>query len=199
MLTLIILAAGKSTRMHGVNKLLAKVGGIPMIRRVLQAALESKVDEVIVVLGFEANKIHKEIENLPCRIVINKEYEKGQSSSLIVGMKAIKSSTHAVLILPADIARIDTQSINLVATSYNKEDGSIVCAAHNGRLGHPILFSKAVFDEIMMITEETSGLKSLVMKHRNELRLVETGNENILTDVDTPDELRRLDSPSHEN
>jgi len=185
--------------MHGVNKLLAKVGGIPMIRRVLQAALESKVDEVIVVLGFEANKIHKEIENLPCRIVINKEYEKGQSSSLIVGMKAIKSSTHAVLILPADIARIDTQSINLVATSYNKEDGSIVCAAHNGRLGHPILLSKAVFDEIMMITEETSGLKSLVMKHRNELRLVETGNENILTDVDTPDELRRLDSPSHEN
>ena len=185
--------------MHGVNKLLAKVGGIPMIRRVLQAALESKVDEVIVVLGFEANKIHKEIENLPCRIVINKEYEKGQSSSLIVGMKAIKSSTHAVLILPADIARIDTQSINLVATSYNKEDGSIVCAAHNGSLGHPILLSKVVFDEIMMITEETSGLKSLVMKHRNELRLVETGNENILTDVDTPDELRRLDSPSHEN
>jgi molybdenum cofactor cytidylyltransferase len=185
--------------MEGVNKLLAKVGGIPMIRRVLQAALESKVDEVIVVLGFEANKIHEEIANLPCRIVINKEYEKGQSSSLIAGMKAIKSSTHAVLILPADIARIDTQSINLVVTTYNKEDGSIVCASHNGRLGHPILLSKVVFDEIMLITEETSGLKSVVMKHRNELRLVETGSENILADVDTPDELRRLNSSAHES
>ena len=163
-----------------------------MLRGVAQAALKSRVDEVIVVLGFEAGKVKKTIADLPCRIIINKDYEKGQSSSLIAGMRAINKSTLAVLVLPGDLAKIETSSINLVVQSYIKENNHIISAAHNGRLGHPILLSRELFDEIMLITEKSSGLKALIMNHRNEMRLVETNTENVLTDVDSPDDLRKL-------
>jgi len=163
-----------------------------MLRGVAQAALKSRVDEVIVVLGFEAEKVKKTIADLPCRIIINKDYEKGQSSSLIAGMRALNKSTLAVLVLPGDLAKIETSSINLVVQSYIKENNHIISAAHNGRLGHPILLSRELFDEIMQITEESSGLKTLVMNHQNEMRLVETKTENVLTDVDSPDDLRKL-------
>ena len=163
-----------------------------MLRGIAQAALGSNVDEVIVVLGFEAEKVKETIADLSCRIVINRDYEKGQSSSLIAGMRAINKSTLAVLVLPGDLARIETSSINLVVQSYIKESSHIVSAAYNGRLGHPILLSRELFDEIMQITEESSGLKTVVMNHRNEMRLVETNTENILTDVDSPNDLRKL-------
>jgi molybdenum cofactor cytidylyltransferase len=178
--------------MQGINKLLTNVNGVPMLRGVAQAALKSNVDEVIVVLGFEAEKAKETIVDLSCRTVINRDYEKGQSSSLIAGMRAINKSTLAVLVLPGDLAKIETSSINLVIQSYIKEGGHIVSAAYNGRLGHPILLSRELFDEIMLITEESSGLKTLVMNHRNEMRLVETNTENVLTDVDSPDDLRKL-------
>ena len=178
--------------MQGINKLLAKVNGVPMLRGVTQAALKSNVDEVIVVLGFEAEKVKETVADLPCRIVINRDYEKGQSSSLIAGMRAINKSTLAVLILPGDLARIETSSINLIVQSYIKEGNHIISAAYNGRLGHPILLSRDLFDEITLITEQSSGLKSVIMNHRNEIRIVETNTENVLTDVDSPDDLRKL-------
>ena len=178
--------------MRGSNKLLTKVNGVPMLRGVTQTALKSNVDEVLVVLGFEAEKVKETIADLSCRVVINTDYEKGQSSSLVAGMKAINKSTRAVLVLPGDIARIDTSSINLVVQSYNKYNEQLVSAAYNGRLGHPILLSRELFDEIMLITEESSGLKSVVMNHRNEIRLVETNTENILTDIDFPQDLKKL-------
>jgi molybdenum cofactor cytidylyltransferase len=192
MLSLIVLAAGKSTRLRGINKLLAEFNGAPIIRSVTRAAINSKVDEVIVVVGHEAEKVRKAISDLPCRVVINRNYELGQSSSLKTGMNELNENTKGVLILPGDIAKIDSASINRVVDAYSLQGGSILCAAHNGKLGHPILLAKELFSEIMQITEEKFGLKMIVSNHRNEIRLVETDSENVLQDVDYPDELNRL-------
>jgi molybdenum cofactor cytidylyltransferase len=192
MLSLIVLAAGKSTRMHGRNKLLANIDGKPMIRRVVETALNSKVDEVIVVLGWEAQSIHEVLADLPCRFILNKDYEHGQSSSVKAGLKEIAKATRAILILPGDVARIDTHSINVVLDAYNNRKTLIVVAAHKDRLGHPILLSKELFEEIGRIDEQTFGLKSVVTRHQGEMRLVETGTENVLRDIDTPEDLRKI-------
>jgi molybdenum cofactor cytidylyltransferase len=192
MLSLIVLAAGKSTRMRGRNKLLIKIKGKPMIRRVAETALKSKVDEVIVVLGWEAQKIREVLADLPCRFVLNKDYEHGQSSSVKAGLKEIGTTTRALLVLPGDVARIDTHSINAVLDAYNNGKAPIVVAAHKGRLGHPILLSKELFEETMQIDEQTFGLKSVVRRHQAEMRLVETDTENVLRDVDTPEDLKRV-------
>src|SRR5208282_1994524 len=192
MLSMILLAAGKSVRMHGKNKLLAKVDGTEMIRRVVQAALESKVDEVIVVLGGEADKVQKVLIDLPCRLVVNKKYEDGQSSSVKVGLGEVSPMTRAVLVLPGDVAMIDFRSINVVIEEYEREKRSIVIAAHKGQAGHPILFDKHLFSEIEQIDEQTFGLKAVVKRHEAEVYLVETGSSNALKDIDTPEDLKEL-------
>jgi molybdenum cofactor cytidylyltransferase len=192
MLSIIVLAAGKSTRMHGNNKLLAEIEGTRMIRRVVQAALNSKADEVIVVLGWEEEKIRAALTELPCRIVVNRTYEEGQCSSVKVGLAEISPSTRAVLILPGDVAMVDAHLINMVIEKYDLGGYMIVVAAHEGRSGHPILFDKQLFPEIGRINEETFGLKAIVKKHEGEVCLVETGSPNVLKDVDTPEDLKQL-------
>jgi len=178
--------------MKGQNKLLARVQGSPIIRRVVEAALKSKVDEVIVILGWEENKVREALAELPCRLVTNRNYETGQSSSLKTGLNEIDSESRAVLILPGDIASIDTLSIDKVVDSYTLNNGLIVVAAHNGKHGHPILLDRKLFGEINQITENTAGLKSVVNKHKQEVREVEVGTDNVLRDVDTLEDLQNL-------
>jgi molybdenum cofactor cytidylyltransferase len=177
--------------MRGRNKLLVKVEGKPIIRRVVQAGLKSKVDEVIVVLGWEADKIKEMLGDLPCRLVLNKDYEKGQSGSVKAGLREVSQKTQAVLVLPGDVAMIDPKSINLVINEYARKKTPIIIAAHKGRPGHPILLDKQLFSEIEKIDEPTFGLKAVVKKHHENVRLVE-GSTNVLWDVDTPEDLKKL-------
>jgi molybdenum cofactor cytidylyltransferase len=192
MISLIVLAAGKSTRMHGRNKLLAKVGGKVMIRKVVETALDSKVDEVIVVLGWEADKVREVLSDVPCRLIVNKNYERGQSSSVKIGLGEVGEATRGVLFLPGDMAMIDTRSINTVLEAFNRCDDPVIIASHNGKQGHPILFARQLFREIEEIDEQTFGLKSVIRRHEGELRLVEVGSENVLRDFDTLEDLKRL-------
>jgi molybdenum cofactor cytidylyltransferase len=192
MLSLIVLAAGKSTRMRGRNKLLARVEGKPIIRRVVEAGLNSKVDEVIVVLGWEADKIQNALAELPCRLVVNKNYAKGQSGSVRAGLREVGEATRAILVLPGDVAMIDPRSINIVIDEYALGKYPIIVAAYKGSPGHPILLDKHFFKEIEQIDEQTFGLKAVVKKHEGAMRLVEAGSPNVLRDVDTPEDLREL-------
>ena len=189
---MVVLAAGKSTRMRGPNKLLAEIEGVPMIRRVVRTALSSKVDEVVVVLGWEEEKIRTALAELECRITVNRNFEEGQSSSVRTGVSAINPSSEAVMILPGDVARIDVKSINMVAEKYERDRCLIVVAAYEGRSGHPILFDRKLFPEIGQIDEETFGLKAVVKKHADAVCLVETGLRNVLKDVDTVEDLEEL-------
>jgi molybdenum cofactor cytidylyltransferase len=192
MISLVVLAAGKSTRMRGENKLLAKIDDTPMIRRVVQAALESKVDEVIVVLGWEEEKVRAALAGLPCRTVLNRKYEGGQSSSVKSGLADVSSTARAVLILPGDVAKIDAHSINMVVEKYHGGHHTIVVAGHQGRHGHPILFDRQLFPEIERINEATFGLKAVVALRRDEACLVETGSGNVLKDIDTVQDLKEI-------
>jgi len=137
MISVVVLAAGKSSRMQGSNKLLATIEGQPLIRKVVQTTLESKADEVIIVVGWEAEKIRAALLGLPCRIAHNRNHEHGQSSSVKVGLSDISQSARAVLILPGDVALIDARSINIVIEKYALGRWKIVIAGHQGKSGHP--------------------------------------------------------------
>jgi molybdenum cofactor cytidylyltransferase len=178
--------------MQGRNKLLVEIDGVPMIRRVVQAALQSKVDEVIVVLGWEQKRIRAALARLPCRTVVNRNYEEGQSSSVKIGLANAGASTRAVMILPGDVTMIDTRSINMVAEKYLAEQCNIIVAAHQGKAGHPILFDRKLFPEIERINEATFGIKAVVRQHQTEVCMVETGSTNVLKDIDTNQDLKEL-------
>lgn len=189
--SLVILAAGKSER-FGRNKMLEPVDSKPLIQRVVENALRSKVAAVVVVTGYDAEKIEAALRSYAdprLRLVYNENYEEGQSSSVRRGVSEVVDESDAVMILPGDVAFISAGDIDALIDEYANAKAKIVVASHKGRRGHPILFSRELFDEVLAIREETRGLKEVVRKHYNEVRTVERGSQ-VLADVDTPEDLR---------
>jgi len=190
MISLVILAAGKSTRMKE-NKLLLRINGETLVEHVVKTAKRSNVDEVIVVLGYEAEKIKEQLAKLNCKLVVNENYAKGQSSSVKAGLSAVSRDAEAVAILPADVALIDPQPIKRVVEEYRKSRNKIVIASYQQQSGHPILIDRTLFPEIAGIDENSFGLKAVINRHRTEIKYVEAGTENILIDIDTREEFDR--------
>ena len=187
MISLIILAAGLSSRFSG-NKLLAKISGIPIISKVVEESLKSNVDEVIVVLGHDSDRIRTALNNFNCRLVYNPDYSSGQSSSVKAGVKSISPDTQSVMILPGDVALVTSDDINKIIDNSTKNKNSIVCASFNKKMGHPILFTKSLFSEILLIDEKRFGLKSVVNSYSNDILKVEIDSNRILIDFDTVDD-----------
>lgn len=182
MIPMIILAAGMSTRYPG-NKLLEDFCGKKLIRRVVETALSSIVDEVIVVIGFEAKRIENALKGCEVKLVYNEDYVRGMSTSVRKGVKVVKEYAEAVLIHPADVALISKDDINAVINKYRETKAPIVVTSYMGRHGHPILFDRSLFNEILEIKEETFGLKAVKWRHRDKIVSVERGLQ-VLYDID---------------
>lgn len=191
MISLVVLAAGMSTR-FGENKMLYPIEGEPMVRRVVKAALSSSVDEVIVVVGFEAKKVKEALKGLECRTVENPNYATGgQSSSVRCGVTYVNEDAEAVIILPGDVAFIDASIVDKVVGWYRGKRAKIVVASHRGKPGHPILFDRSLIPEILTIDEAGYGLKAVVNKHKADVVYVEVDTPNVLLDIDRKDDLRK--------
>ncbi|MEM1674855.1 MAG: nucleotidyltransferase family protein [Candidatus Bathyarchaeia archaeon] len=191
MIPLIVLAAGQSKR-FGRNKLLEKIDGSTIIERVVKSALSSKADEVIVVLGFEAHKVLNVLKKFNCKFVFNEEFYSGQSSSVKVGVKAVVEYAEALIILPGDMALITPKPINMIINEYYESRSPIIVASYRGRLGHPALFDRSLFNEILAISEETMGLKAIIRRYKDKIKKVEVNSIEVLVDIDTPEDLNRL-------
>lgn len=191
MFSLVILAAGKSER-FGENKMLVNVLGEPLIRRVVKNALNSQVDEIIVVLGYMASEVKKALHDLPCKTVLNENFEEGMSSSVKKGLSKVSKNAEAVLFLPGDYPLVTAEDINKVISKFKETRAEIVIASYKGKPGHPILFSRKLLDEIKQIREEEQGLKAVVRKHGEKIILAETNSPGVLMDVDTKEDLNKL-------
>jgi molybdenum cofactor cytidylyltransferase len=190
-ISLIVLAAGESTR-FGSNKLLFKIDGETLIESVVRKGIQSMADEVVVVVGYEADKIVEALKDLRCKIVVNHSFKEGQSSSVITGVKSVEDHAKAALILPGDMPLIRVEYINKVIDEYRSTASPLVVASYQGRMGHPILLDAELFDEVMEIKEQTHGLKEIVSRHIGDTRLVEVGSIGTLFDVDVRDDLKRI-------
>jgi len=173
------------------NKLVVNVDGETLIERVVNTAIRSNADEVVVVLGYEAEKIREKIARLRCKIVVNNRYEKGQSGSVKVGLSAISPEAEAMMVFPADVALIDAPSINRVIDEYSGTKSRIVIASHQHQSGHPILLDRTLFPEVSEIDEDTFGLKAVINRHRAQVKYVDVGSDNVLIDIDTQEEFNK--------
>jgi len=185
-----VLAAGFSSR-FGKNKLLERINGQTLIEKVVKSAVSSKADETTVVVGYEAEKIMEVLKGVNCKIVFNKDFRTGQSSSVKAGVSSVRDYADAVLIHPGDVALITPKAIDMVIEDYKKFRNPITVAGYKGRAGHPILFDRSLFDELMEINEETYGLKAVVSRHRDTVRIVDVGSEEVLIDIDTREDFEK--------
>jgi molybdenum cofactor cytidylyltransferase len=189
MISAILLAAGESRRM-GSPKALLHYQGQTFIERICTAFLTVGVDELIVVLGARAEEIGRALPVHPAlRSVVNSRYSQGQLSSLIVGIGALSPESEAAIVNLVDHPLVSSETIKAVIDSFRAAPVPIVIASYNGKRGHPVLFSRHVYGEILAAPLD-QGAKVVVRKDPARVREIPLDDPGILADIDTPEEYR---------
>ena len=185
----IVLAAGSSTRM-GRNKMLLEVGGEPLVRRSVRAALDAGLDPVVVVVGHEAERVREAIAGLPCRPVLNQDHAQGVRVSMQAGLRALPADVSAGVIVLADMPFVTANMIRTVAERYHAGHAPLVVSEYGDVNAPPTLYDRALFGELLEGSGEGCG-KHVVKKHKSEAAVV-AWPESALADVDVPDDYQRL-------
>ena len=189
----IILSGGESSRM-GFPKALLPVEGQLFIERIVSAFQTSRVHRIIVVLGHHAVEIKPKIQDLPVTVVINEDYRKGQLSSLITAIRFLEAEDGGQPIDGLMVHLVDHPFLSAVLVDemierFYQSNKLIVVPSYRGKRGHPVLFSKGLFSELLDTPLE-QGAKPVVHGHRNETLEIVTEEKGILLDIDTPEEYR---------
>lgn len=188
----LVLAAGQSSRMGGTNKLLAEVGGVPMLLRAVNAALASKAASVTVVLGFDAERAEALLAGRRVTIVRNPDFAQGMSTSLRAGIAALPAEAEAAVVLLADMPRISAVQVDRVIDAFEAKRPAIVVPQRDGRRGNPILWPREFFAAMQAVSGD-QGARGLIEANAQRIRSVDMGDDAIHADVDTPDALRALE------
>jgi len=188
----IVLAAGEGRRMGApALKLALRLGGKSILRRVVEAALAAPVDEVVVVLGHGATELEQELPRDPrVRTVYNPDYATGQSSSLKAGISAIASAAQAAVFLLGDQPLISSQAIEALVSAFRSRHSAVVRPRYRGTPGHPVLFSRALFAELLLVTGDQGG-RELIARHQAEVATVELNLEPPI-DIDTKEDYSEI-------
>ncbi|MDK9704157.1 MAG: NTP transferase domain-containing protein [Sulfuritalea sp.] len=187
----LVLAAGSGTRMGPGNKVLREVGGVPMLRRAVNAALASRCSSVRVVTGFGAEEAKGCLAGLDVDFSHNPDFLTGMASSLRCGLAALPDDSDAVVILLADMPFIHGGHIDRLIAAFDPQQAKIVVPMKAGRRGNPILWPRAFFAE-MQAVEGDVGARDVLRRHADQIEAVAFDDDAIFADVDTPAALDEL-------
>ena len=184
MIDAIILAAGRSQRM-GKPKALLRFEDKTFLEQIISVLKLSDADRITVVLGAEAETIKKSIDLSGTNIVINKDYQKGQLSSLIAAIEDTPEQTKAILICLVDSPFITKEVVNKIISKFKETNNPIIVPVFNKERGHPTLFSRSLFNELLGAPEE-QGARYVLYSNEEKILELETSESGILIGIDTP-------------
>jgi len=188
----LILAAGRSSRMGAINKLLIMIDGKPMVRHAVETVLGAQLGPVFVVTGHECEKVKEALKDLPVTFLYNGEYASGLSTSLKRGVGALPDDRDGVLVALGDMPLVTAAEIDRLINAFNPVEGrEIVVPTRRGKRGNPILWGKRFWAEMREASGDT-GARHLIAAHPEAVAEVEMAGDGILTDIDTPQALARL-------
>ncbi|MDH3236514.1 MAG: molybdopterin-binding/glycosyltransferase family 2 protein [Alphaproteobacteria bacterium] len=192
----LVLAAGQSRRMGARNKLLAEIDGIAMVRRVVEAVIASHAKPVLVVTGYEADRVRGALVGLAVSFVDNPDFDDGISASLRHGLAALPSDSDGVLVCLGDMPRVDASMLDKLISAFEPEKGTDICVpVHQGKRGNPVLWGKRYFADMGEIAGDV-GAKYLIGRHAEAVREVAITEDGVLIDVDSPEALAALTTRS---
>ncbi len=188
----IVLAAGKSSRM-GFNKLVADVGGKPLIVRTVENIATSKISKVFVVIGHEAADVELALAQSDVSFVRNRDYASGMASSVKVGVEEAHDFD-GVLISLGDMPLVSTLVINQMMEAFHPEQRrDLVLVVRDGEIGNPVLWGAKYFPDLLNLQGER-GARGLVEKYRSNATEILVSEEGVMFDADTPEALAKLKS-----
>lgn len=188
MISSIVLAAGLSSRM-GSPKALLDWGGMPLLRYHIEQLHEGGVDEVIVVLGYRADEVARQIRHQPCRIMLNPRFHLGRAGALRIGAKAVNRDAESIVILNVDQPR-PAAFIRQMLDAHRAGGMLITHPMHDGHGGHPVIAAGSLRPELMEATDESEGLRAILQRHAQEINTIEAGAICLL-DLNTPEEYEK--------
>lgn len=184
MISSIILAAGLGTRMGSLKPLL-DWGGEPLLGFEIAKLKEAGVDEVIVVLGYMADDIHRKVAKYDCRVMLNPLFYEGRAGSIRIGAKAVNRDATAIILQNVDQPRSADFLRGLIAA--HKDESAATLPAVGSKHGHPVIVSGRLRAEMMTAADETHGLDGVLKAHAGEIAEFES-DESCFIDVNTPED-----------
>jgi len=188
----IVLAAGRGTRMGPENKLLAEFRGKPIVRHAVEAALGAKTRPVIVVTGHQAEKVANALKGLDVSFVRNPRFAEGLSTSLKAGLAALPAEVDAAAIVLGDMPQVSAALIDRLANTIEPARGALIAVPkRNDKRGNPVVWSRRFFDDLARL-EGDVGARHLIGLYADAVVEVPVDDEAAFADVDTPEALALL-------
>jgi CTP:molybdopterin cytidylyltransferase MocA len=194
MIPAIVLAAGRSSRMGVPKATLAFDARDTFLSHLVRTFHAAGVDDVIVVLGHDGDAIARSLEqgDVAARIVMNREYDRGQLSSLQAALILVdRPGVEAMLVTLVDVPFLTPPTVHAVLDRYRLTRAAIVRPTSGNRHGHPLLMARSVFDAVRRADDRT-GVKPVVRAHASVEGDVPVGDEGAFVDVDTPGDYEKL-------
>jgi len=184
MITAILLAAGKSRRIPSENKLIKIFKGKPLINHILKSLIKSKVNKIVIVLGYDHIKIKKLLlKSKKITLTINKNYKNGISSSIKSGLKKITRKNRGFMITHSDMPFIKLSHINKIYVSLLKKNNLVHVMKYKNRIGNPIGFNISVLNKIKNIKGDI-GAKYMVKRLKKNTNFIDVASNKIFKDFD---------------
>lgn len=191
MIGAVVLAAGMSTRM-GSPKMLLKWGSITVIEQVVDSLNQAGVDEVIVVAGALFEDIKKLLDKRDVIVIVNPNYKNGEmTDSLQTGLSELSQSTTAAMIVLGDQPFVSPKTMRMLIQAFEKTGHNIIMPSINKRRGHPWIIRRTLWDEIMALRAPLT-MRDFMRSNQENIHYVLVEDENIVKDMDTPEDYRRL-------
>ena len=185
MLAAVILSGGASRRM-GSPKALLPYQGRPFLEHLLDVAKHPSIGVRRVVLGPDADAICAQVLLKPDEIVINKDWERGQLSSIQMAIRSLPAGTDGLLLCPVDHPLISRLLVADLIDSFEKTNAPAVVPLYEGRRGHPVIFAARLYEELLNAPEDT-GARAVVWAHKNEICEVSTTEEGCVLNLNDPE------------
>jgi molybdenum cofactor cytidylyltransferase len=188
----VILAAGQSTRMGGPNKLLAEIGGRPLVRIAAEEALASRARPVIVVTGHQRDNVEAALDGLDVQRVHNPDFADGLSTSLRAGLAAVPDDVDGAIVCLGDMPQVRAALVDRLIGAFDPERGALVVVPTiDGKRGNPVVWSRRFFPELMALQGDV-GARNLIGRYPEAVAEVPLADTAALVDVDTPEALVKL-------
>lgn len=182
----IILAAGRGVRM-GVTKQLLPFEQTTLLGQVIQTARQSRLDEICVVLGFEADRIRDSLDLTDIHLIKNSDWNKGQSFSVAAGLKVLPPEIDGALFLLGDQPLVTIRTINSLVSTFQTTGHWIVAPCYKGQQGNPVLVAAPLFHRLTYPAGD-AGARVLFGEFRHRMHRLAVDDPGILRDVDTPED-----------
>jgi molybdenum cofactor cytidylyltransferase len=190
----LVLAAGRSSRMGRAKASLPLGDDDTFLTRIVRTFLEADVDDVVVIVGHEADAIIARFSTsgLPARFVVNRDYDRGQLSSLVTGLTLVdRPGVVGALVTLVDVPLVSVATVRTVIDTYHRTRVPIVRPTSGSRHGHPLFVARSVFDALRA-ADPVTGAKPVVRAYATAAGDIEVADEGAFTDIDTAEDYERV-------